>query len=208
MPEFQIKLIFSRIFEIMIAYLKGKFVSKGPALLQVEVNGVGYEVHISLNTYTAIKDVEEGLIYTHLHIREDAHLLYGFAGLAEKEMFLMLNGVNGIGTATARMMLSSMKPADLSAAIVNSNIRALESIKGIGRKTAERVVLELKDRLAKQGLQAETSGAPEKTFTADAVDALVTLGISRNMAEQAVQKITTTGITDVGEIVKRALQVI
>ncbi len=192
----------------MIAYLKGKFVQKGPALLQVEVNGVGYEVHISLNTYTAIKDLEEGLIYTHLHIREDAHLLYGFAQLAEKEMFLMLNGVNGIGTATARMMLSSMKPAELSSAIVNGNVKVLESIKGIGKKTAERIVLELKDRLAKQGMQTELAGTTGNTLAADAVDALVTLGISRNMAEQAVQKVTATGVTDVGETVKKALQLI
>lgn len=191
----------------MIAYLKGKFVSKSPALLQVEVSGVGYEVNISLNTYTAIKDLEEGLIYTYLHIREDAHILYGFAGMAEKEMFLLLTGVNGIGTATARMMLSSMKPADLSAAIVNGNIKVLESIKGIGKKTAERVVLELKDRLAKQDFQqVQAAGQTGKSLTADAVDALVTLGIARNMAEQAVQKTAAAGVTDVGEMVKRALQ--
>lgn len=190
----------------MIAYLKGKFVSKGPALLHVEVNGVGYEVHISLNTYSAIKDQEEGLIYTYLHIREDAHLLYGFAGKAEKEMFLLLTGVNGIGSSTARMMLSSMKPTELSAAIVNGNIKALESIKGIGKKTAERIVLELKDRLSKQDLQAHSTEHTGKTSATDAVDALVTLGISRNLAEQAVQKAMAAGITDVGELVKKALQ--
>lgn len=190
----------------MIAYLKGKFVSKGPALLHVEVNGVGYEVHISLNTYTAIKDQEEGLIYTYLHIREDAHLLYGFAGKAEKEMFLLLTGVNGIGSSTARMMLSSMKPTELSAAIVNGNIKALESIKGIGKKTAERIVLELKDRLSKQDIQAHSTEQPGKSSATDAVDALVTLGISRNLAEQAIQKAMAAGITDVGELVKKALQ--
>lgn len=190
----------------MIAYLKGKFVNKGPALLYIEVNGVGYEVHISLNTYSAIKDLEEGLIHTYLHIREDAHLLYGFAGKAEKEMFLLLTGVNGIGSSTARMMLSSMKPDELSKAIVNGNIKALESIKGIGRKTAERIVLELKDRLSKQEIQAHSTEQTGKTSAADAVDALVTLGISRNLAEQAVQKAAAAGIADVGELVKKALQ--
>jgi holliday junction DNA helicase RuvA len=206
MPEIQIKPIFSHIFESMIAYLKGKFVIKSPALLQVDVNGVGYEVNISLHTYTAIKDMDEGLIYTYLHIREDAHLLYGFAETAEKEMFLLLTGVNGIGMATARMMLSSLKPADLSAAIVNGNIKVLESIKGIGRKTAERVVLELKDRLAKQDMQVHAPGQTGKSVASDAVDALVTLGIARNMAENAVQKSVADGNTDVGEMVKRALQ--
>jgi holliday junction DNA helicase RuvA len=192
----------------MIAYLKGTFVYKSPALLQVEVAGIGYEVHISLNTYTALQHLDEGLIHTYLHIREDAHLLFGFASLAEKEMFLLLTGVNGIGASTARMMLSSMKPAELSTAIVSSNIRALESIKGIGKKTAERIVLELKDRLAKHEIQAQTPGFAGKNVNADAVDALVTLGISRNMAEQAVQKVIKDGVTDVGEIVKKALQVL
>lgn len=192
----------------MIAYLKGKFVNKGPALLHIEVNGVGYEVHISLNTYSAIKDLEEGLIHTYLHIREDAHLLYGFAGKAEKEMFLLLTGVNGIGSSTARMMLSSMKPGELTNAIVNANIRALESIKGIGKKTAERIVLELKDRLSKQEIQAHSTEQTAKTPAADAVDALVTLGISRNLAEQAVQKAAAAGMADVGELVKRALQIL
>jgi len=190
----------------MIAYLKGKFVYKSPALLHVDVHGVGYEVNISLNTYTAIKDQEEGLIHTYLHIREDAHVLYGFAGKAEKEMFLLLTGVNGIGMATGRMMLSSMKPAEISAAIVNGNIKLLESIKGIGKKTAERIVLELRDRLSKQDIQSLTPGQPGKTLATDAVDALVTLGIARNLAEQAVQKAVAAGILDVGEIVKKALQ--
>jgi holliday junction DNA helicase RuvA len=155
-----------------------------------------------------VKDAPEGLIHTHLHIREDAHVLYGFADLAEKEMFLLLTGVNGIGMATGRMMLSSMKPSELAAAIVNGNIRALESIKGIGKKTAERVVLELRDRLLKQDLQLSRPETPQNTLAADAADALVTLGISRNMAEQAVQKILNArpALTDVGELVKNALQ--
>ena len=123
----------------MIAFVKGQFVHKTPSYVFVDVNGVGYEVQISLNTYSKIQDLKEGILQTHLIVREDAHLLFGFFDLAEKEMFLELIGISGIGANTARVMLSYMKPDELSRAIIQGNAKLLESIKGIGRKTAERI---------------------------------------------------------------------
>ena len=128
----------------MIAYLSGKFSYKNPAVVYVDVNGIGYEVNISLNTYSHIQKLTEGKLYTYLQIKEDAHTLFGFFDSLEKEMFIMLISVSGVGAATARMMLSDMKPAEISKAIMQNKCRILESVKGIGRKTAERLVLELK----------------------------------------------------------------
>ena len=138
----------------MIAYLKGSFTRKSPSSVVVEVGGVGYDVQISLNTYSRIQDLEQGILHTHLLVREDAHILFGFFESAEKDMFQMLIGVSGIGAGTARIMLSYMKPEELSRAIVQGNTRLLEGIKGIGRKTAERIVLELRDKLGKQPVEA------------------------------------------------------
>src|SRR5436190_23563699 len=124
----------------MIAYLKGEFVRKTPSWVHLEVNGVGYEVQITLNTYSRIQSLDKGLLHTTLIIREDAHILYGFFEAAEKEMFQLLTSVSGIGASTGRVMLSYMKPEELATAIIQSDIRTLEGIKGIGRKTAERIV--------------------------------------------------------------------
>ena len=126
----------------MYAYLQGKFTYKNPAQVYVDVNGVGYEVNISLNTYSHIQNLEQGKLFTHLQVKEDAHVLFGFFDRQEKDMFVLLTGVSGVGAATARMMLSSLKPEEVSMAIAQSNIRLLESVKGIGKKTAERLVLE------------------------------------------------------------------
>jgi holliday junction DNA helicase RuvA len=194
----------------MIAFLKGRFFSKTPAMVWVEVNGVGYEVHISLNTYSAIEALEEGMLYTHHHIREDAQLLYGFADMREKELFIQLIGVNGIGAATARMMLSSMKPEEVTRAIVQGNIKLLESIKGIGKKTAERIVLELRDKLNKSSLETNISTLVNNTLEQDALNALLALGIARPAAEQAVKTATASAGASqkVEDIIKQALKII
>jgi Holliday junction DNA helicase RuvA len=131
----------------MYAYLKGKFTYKSPALIHLEVNGIGYELHISLNTYSLIQPLENGQLYVYLQVKEDAHTLFGFAQQEEKQMFLHLIGVSGVGAATARMMLSSLKASEVASAIVNNNVSLIESVKGIGKKTAERLVLELKDKI-------------------------------------------------------------
>src|SRR5258707_7995460 len=133
----------------MIAFLRGDFVNKTPTVVHVDVGGVGYELLISLNTYSRIQPLEKGTLLTYLHIREDAQILYGFFDLAEKEMFIQLISVSGVGASTARMMLSSMKPDEIARAILQGNAPQLESIKGIGKKSAERIILELRDKVGK-----------------------------------------------------------
>ena len=193
----------------MIAYLKGDFVHKTPALVQIEVNGVGYDVQISLNTYSKIQNLEKGILHTHLLIREDAHTLYGFFDVVEKEMFQLLISVSGIGASTARVMLSYMKPEDLARAIVNADVRALEGIKGIGKKTAERIVLELRDRLAKQPIETNISPMKNNTLQQDALNALTALGINRLAAEQALTKVLSSEPhLSVEELIKKTLRIL
>jgi Holliday junction DNA helicase RuvA len=195
------------IFAAMIAYLKGDFVYKSPAVLQVDVNGVGYEVQISLNTYSKIQHLEKGILHTILLIREDAHILYGFFDLAEKEMFQYLISVSGIGASTARVMLSYMKPDELSRAIIQADTRTLEGIKGIGKKTAERMVLELKDKLAKHPVESNISTMKNNTLQQDALNALMALGINRQAASQALEKtLATESNLSVEELIKKALR--
>ncbi len=195
----------------MIAFLNGAFVKKTPSYVYVDVNGVGYEVQISLNTYSAIQDKESGTLQTHLIVREDAHILFGFTDDAEKGLFLQLIAVSGIGANTARVMLSYMKPDELSRAIVQGNIKALEAIKGIGRKTAERIVLELRDRLTKNPIESGANISPWKgnTLQSDALNALVALGINRQAADGAIQKVLTQDpTTGVELLIKKALQLL
>ena len=194
----------------MIAYLSGKFSYKNPAVVYVDVNGIGYEVNISLNTYAHIQHLEEGKLFTYLQIKEDAHTLYGFFDSLEKEMFILLISVSGVGAATARMMLSSMKPDEISNAILMKQTSILESVKGIGRKTAERLVLELKDKVSKISQTSSGNISVGNTFDQDALNALIALGISRPMAEQAIKKIKMTepSINSLENLIKKALKAI
>lgn len=195
------------IFAAMIAYLKGDFVHKSPAVVHVDVNGVGYEVQISLNTYSKIQSLEKGILHTILLIREDAHILYGFFDLQEKEMFTQLISVSGVGASTARVMLSYMKPDELARAIVQGDTRTLESVKGIGKKTAERMVVELRDKLAKHPIETNILPMKNNTLHLDALNALTALGISRQAAEQAVQKtLTAEPQLSIEELIKKALR--
>lgn len=192
----------------MIAFIRGNFVHKSPAVVQVEANGVGYELQISLNTYSAIQGLEKGMLYTHLAIREDAHVLYGFSDTVEKELFLQLISVSGVGAGTARMMLSSVKPEEIVRAIAEANTKLLESIKGIGKKSAERIVLELKDKMAKSRLDANIPSASYNPTGQDALNALMALGIARAAGEQAIQKVLKAepGLSVVEDIIKKALK--
>ncbi|PUZ29236.1 Holliday junction branch migration protein RuvA [Chitinophaga parva] len=193
----------------MIAYLNGKLAYKSPALVHLDVNGVGYEVQISLHTYSRIQALDQVKLLTFLHIKEDAHTLYGFFEEAEKAMFVALLGVSGIGAGTARMMLSSLTPEDLQRAILMENERMLEGVKGIGAKTAKRIILELKDKLKKIKEDiTHLSVAVHNTMEDDALNALVTLGIARNMAEQAIQKVMKSNpqTQDLEELIKKALK--
>ena len=180
------------IFEpIMIAFLRGNFIQVTPAKLIVDVGGVGYEVNISLHTYESISKKENGQLHTYLHLTENSQVLFGFHTLPEKELFLHLISVSGVGASTARMMLSGMQPEEIIRAIVQGDARQLESIKGIGKKSAERLVLELKEKLSK----INTNNNPLGGFAIaqanphhDAIQALIALGIQKAVAEKAVDK--------------------
>ncbi len=193
----------------MIAFVKGNFVKKTPAQVIVDVNGVGYELNISLNTFSFISNQDGGLLLTYLHITENGQTLFGFSEQSEKDLFLQLISVSGVGASTARMMLSGMKPAEIIRAIVQGNNRQLEAIKGIGKKTAERIVLELKDKVSK--ISADETHMPSSSLNNvqhDALNALISLGIARNMAEAALKKVyqqTTEDLT-IENIIKLALK--
>jgi Holliday junction DNA helicase RuvA len=192
----------------MIAFLKGNFVRKTPALVHIDVNGVGYELHISLNTYSSISSLDHGLLHTYFHVREDAQILYGFFEEPEKEIFIQLISVSGVGAATARMMLSSLKPSEISKAILQGNTRLLESIKGIGRKSAERIVLELRDKVGKTALESNNDPLINNTLDQDALNALIALGINRTAGEQAIGRVRKSNpeLHKIEDIIKQALK--
>jgi Holliday junction DNA helicase RuvA len=195
----------------MIAFLRGNFVYKSPALVHLETGGVGYELQISLNTYSRVQDLENGVLLTYLHIREDAHILYGFFDKAEKDMFILLISVSGVGASTARMMLSAMKPEEISRAILQGNARQLESIKGIGKKSAERIILELRDKVGKAREETlNISSITNNTVEQDALNALITLGIARPAAENAIKKVLNegAGAEKIEDIIKKALKIL
>ena len=194
----------------MIASLTGSFVLKTPSYIHIDVHGVGYEVQISLNTYSKIQDLKEGTLLTHLQIKEDGHTLFGFAELAEKELFVQLINVNGVGASTARMMLSSMQPAELRSAIASGNTGALEKIKGIGRKSAERLILELREKMVKAGVESTSPGFVRNSLENDALNALMALGIQKNTAEAALKKTRANAPEDnvLESIIKKSLQFI
>lgn len=176
----------------MIAYLNGRLVHKDPTYVLLEVNGIGYEAKISLNTYASIKDKEQCKLLTYLHIKEDAHTLYGFQEGSEKRLFMHLISVSGIGPGTALMMLSSLTPAELEHAIIHEDVRTLSRVKGIGAKTAQRAILELRDKVMKGEVvnpSASLAAVSHNTVRQEALQALVTLGINRAAAEKTLDGI-------------------
>lgn len=190
----------------MFAYLEGVLSYKSPSLLYLSINGVGYEVNITLQTFAKIQHLEKCRLYTHLQIREDAWVLYGFADEQERATFRQLLGINGVGAGTARIILSSLTPEELERAVATDDVKTLERVKGIGAKTAQRIVLELKGKLV-NAKNMETPGvAVHNTTTQDALNALVNLGINRNMAESAVKKIKDASTLSVEELIKQALR--
>ena len=192
----------------MYAYLEGNFSMKNAAQVYLDINGVGYELNISLNTYAHIEKLEKGKLYTYLQIKEDGHTLYGFFDKVEKEIFIQLISVSGVGAATARLMLSSLKAEEVSKAIVQNNVKLLESVKGIGKKTAERLVLELRDKMNKAATDLTLPPTVGNRLQQDALNALVSLGISRTQAETAVQKINQLDptINNLEELIKKSLK--
>jgi Holliday junction DNA helicase RuvA len=197
----------------MIAYLDGRLVHKEPAFLIIDVQGVGYEVRISLNTFSSLKNEEHCRILTYLHIKEDAHTLFGFSDNAEKKIFLELISITGVGPGTALMILSSLNPTELQHAILHEDVRQISAVKGIGPKTAQRIILELKDRIMRSGFTAgdisiQDKKATHNTLRAEALTALMTLGINRAMAEKNIDKLLKDagGEIDLETLIKQALR--
>jgi len=192
----------------MIAFLKGKLVQKEPTFVIIEVNGVGYQVNISLNTFSEIRDREDVRLATYHQVREDAHVLYGFSNEAEKAMFQNLISVNGVGPGTAMVVLSYLPPAELKSAIIREDASALQAVKGIGGKTAQRIILELKDKLRKEPEESNIPGFSHNTVRQEALSALVTLGIGRAAAEKSVDAVLKRSGNSLRleELVKQALK--
>ena len=173
----------------MIEHLSGKLIEKHPTHLVIECAGVGYFVNISLNTFAAVPDQEQLRIFTHLQIREDAHTLFGFYTLAEREIFRLLISVSGVGASTARTMLSSMTPAQIRDAIASGDVPSIQAVKGIGAKTAQRVILDLKDKILKIYELDEVSHKTDNTNREEALSALEVLGFARKQSEKAVDAV-------------------
>jgi len=182
----------------MIAYIEGKITYKSPTHIVIESGGIGYAVNISLNTYTRIQHLEKTKLHIYLHISGGAQTpivpsLYGFAEESEKQMFVDLLSVSGVGASTVRMVLSALEPDGIQQAIINENVKQFESIKGIGPKTAKRIILELKDKMLKQPVKSEKTTGVNTNMREEALSALVALGFNRQIADTAVQKVMASG---------------
>ncbi len=170
----------------MFAYIDGKLTFKCPTYVVIEAGGVGYQINISLNTYSALANTERCKVYTWLHVKEDAHTLYGFADEGERRLFLHLISVSGIGPTTCRMMLSSITPVEIQNAIIKADVALIQQIKGIGAKSAQRIILELQDKLKKEGPDSLISMPQHNTTRDEALSALIMLGFGKQVAEKAV----------------------
>ncbi len=192
----------------MIGYLKGNLTWKEPTQVIIDVQGIGYEVHISLNTYTQIKDAEKCKLYTYLHVKEDAHTLYGFYEPAEKNIFLKLISISGVGPGTGMMICSSLNVGEIQNAIVSEDVTTIKKVKGIGLKTAQRIILELKDKIIKEGAEVPVPGIPsQQPLKEEALAALLTLGINKNAAEKTISIILKDNHDiSLEELIKQALR--
>lgn len=192
----------------MYDYIEGRLAFKSPAYVVIDAGGVGYHINISLNTFSRIGDTEKCKLYVWLHVKEDAHTLYGFAEEGERRLFLHLVSISGIGPSTGRMMLSSITPAEIQAAIVQGNVALVQRIKGIGPKSAQRIILELQDKLKKEGPDSLTVVPVSVTVKDEALAALVMLGFARNAAEKVLDREinNTGGSLTVEQLIKVALK--
>lgn len=193
----------------MISYIKGAITFKNPTFLVVEVAGIGYHVNISLYTYAKIESLEQIKILTHQVIKEDSHTLYGFADSEERSLFRHLISVSGIGPSTAQVVLSSLNPEEVRGAIIGENVQAFNAVKGIGPKTAKRLILDLKDKLLKESDGTPISiAAIDNTLREEALSALVVLGFARISVQKALNKIIKSqpGIRKVEDLIKLALR--
>lgn len=191
----------------MYDYIIGRITDRSATAITLEAGSVGYHIHISLHTYTKIKDLDKVKIFIHFQVKEDSHSLFGFSEQAERELFRQLISVNGVGAGTARMILSSLPPEELHSNIVSGNAPVLQRIKGIGSKTAQRIILDLKDKLVKSSGSADFHPQIDNTSKEQALSALLTLGFQKKASE----KVLETAVTDLGaeasveDLIKMAL---
>ncbi|MEG1738014.1 MAG: Holliday junction branch migration protein RuvA [Odoribacter sp.] len=191
----------------MYEYIKGILVEAAPAYAIVECGGIGYFVHISVNTYSQISAEKTVMLYIHLIVREDAHLLYGFFSKEERRVFRLLISVSGVGANTANVMLSSMTVNEIAGAIMTENVNAIKSVKGIGLKTAQRVIIELKDKISTAGITGDVTLGITSTIQEEALSALMMLGFVKGQASKVLDKVVAGGgITSVEELIKQALK--
>ena len=195
----------------MFAYINGKLAHKEPTFVIIDIQGVGYEIKVSLHTYGQIKDQENCKLFTYFYVKEDAQTLYGFGSMRERSLFLQLISISGVGPSTGLMVLSSLSPEEVEHAILSEDVRSIQAVKGIGAKTARRIILELKDKIGKN--QAETSlqnGVISGTnaIRNEALAALVTLGINKVAAQKAIDKIlkNADGQVSLENLIKLALK--
>jgi Holliday junction DNA helicase RuvA len=194
----------------MYEYIQGRLVEKNPAYAVVDVNGIGYLLNISIHTYSLLREDEKCTLYTHLVVREDDMLLYGFAEISERELFRQLISVSGVGVNTARIILSSLSPAEVIAAIAGGDAPQLQRIKGIGAKTSQRIIIDLKDKVPRELIPYEKSRFLHNTKKEEALSGLIILGFPKMLAEKALNKIIETegtGLT-VEQLIKHALKVL
>lgn len=192
----------------MYAYINGKLAFKCATYVVIDANGIGYQINISLNTYTKIKSQESCKLYTWLHVKEDAHTLYGFADEGERRLFLHLISVSGIGPGTGRMILSSVTPDEIQTAIVKGDVSQMQRIKGIGPKSAQRLILELQDKLKKEGIETLTDAPQYYTAKDEALSALVMLGFTKSLAEKTLDQTikSSSESLSVEQLIKIALK--
>ena len=191
----------------MIAHIQGQLVEKTPTDVVIDCNGVGYHIHISLHTYSLIPNTDNIKLFTFLQIKEDAHTLFGFVEKSEREIFKLLLSVSGIGASIARTMLSSMEPKQILQAIASADVVTIQSIKGIGSKTAQRVILDLKEKVLKVYDLDEVSMPSNNTNKDEALSALEVLGFNKKLAEKVVEKIARENPdATIESIIKQALK--
>jgi len=193
----------------MYDYLKGKLVEKNPTYVVIDVNGVGYLVNISLTTYSKIKEQENLRLFTYFVVREDAQILFGFADKNERLLFTYLISVSGVGANTARLILSSLTTEEAYDAIAQSKTNVLQGVKGIGGKTAQRIIIDLKDKLIKSGIELEKINETHNTIREEALSGLLILGFNKPAAEKVIDKVLKNeDIVDVEGLIKEALKML
>jgi Holliday junction DNA helicase RuvA len=190
----------------MYAYIEGKYTYKSPTAVHLDVGGVGYLINISLNTFAKIETTTEGKLFTHLYVKEDIHILYGFYSEEEKQLFLLLISVSGIGPNTARIILSSMQPLEVRIAILSDDDTAFKKVKGVGPKTAKRLILDLRDKVKDGGGISESFNTAIQSRSDQAISALIALGFQKQKVMKVLEKLALPKDASTEETIKIALQ--